>query len=357
VAAGAASRPARGDDAPAARFRLVWVRGERTDSCADGDAIRSRVTQRLGKDVFGEPAGRSIESVLQHEGDDWEVHIYVRAAGGQLAGSRMLTSHGPTCSAIEAAATLAIVLAIDPDGAIRASTAASTSAGATPVVVPSAPTPSPGAVPCPTVPAPIAPPAPLCPAPPPAPPPPPPCPTERPCPTGSLPASSVTLDADAVVAFGLLPGVAPGVAIGVEVPVAGWLRATGGMRYLPEQEQHTSVGQFGFGMTSGWLGPCVRPRQDAVWGVSLCARAEVGAIHSVVYSLTPVLPGEKPWAGASVGGGIGARVVGPLRLTLHADMVVPITREPFVVQGQSVAAFQQAAATAVVGIGAGMSFP
>jgi hypothetical protein len=345
------SRPARAEDTQRSLFRLVWVRGERTESCAGPDAITQGVTQRLGKSVFSSSAPRSIEAVLQHEGDLWEVHIYVRDADGKLNGSRILTSRTPTCASIEAAATLAIALAIDPEAAFRPPTTVAAPSGTAPTPTP---TPAPPPPPAPPLAPTPAPPPPFLPPPPP----PPPCPLERPCPSSSSPApppaSVATVALRAVAAFGLLPATAPGFALSADVPAYRWIHASAGVLYLPEQR--TSDGGVAFGMTAAWLGACAQP-WDSRTTLSLCANALAGGIHSVVFALEPVQPGEQAWGGASLDAVFRARLVGPLEAELGADLVIPLTRYQFAVEPQSPDLFQQPVAAGVVFVGVGMSFP
>ena len=342
------SRPARADDAPPGAFRLVWVRGERTESCAGAAAIMQGVSQRLGKNVFSESALRSIEAVLQHEGDLWEVHIYVRDADGKLNGSRILTSRTPTCASIEAAATLAIALAIDPEAAFRPPPPTSPSPSAPAPAPTPAPTPAPAPAPAPA----LAPPLP----------PPPHCPVERPCPPPSSsppfpPPSSVgSVSLRAVVAFGLLPATSPGLALSADVPAYRWLHASAGVLYLPEQRTPATP-DVAFGMTAAWLGACARPWDSSRASLSLCAAAMAGGIHSVVYALEPDSPGERPWAGASLDATLRVRLVGPLEAELGADLVFPITRYPFAVSPQFPNLFQQSLPAGVLFLGVGMSFP
>jgi hypothetical protein len=346
---------AAADDGPRGAFRLVWVRGERTESCAGRDAIAQAVTQRLGKNVFGEPATRSIEAVLQHEGDLWEAHIYVREADGRLNGSRILTSRTATCASIEAAATLAIALAIDPESALRP-----------------APPPLPSSA-SPTAASPV-PPPPLAPAlvapcasteaPPPPPPPPPPrpplpCPVERPCPPSAAspaPASSrAAVALRAVAAFGLLPAPSPGLALSTELTAVRFVHATAGVLYLPEQP--AAGGDFAFGLTAAWLGACARPWDSLRTSLSACVSALAGGMHSVVYGLEPTHPGERAWAGGSLGAVFRVRPVGPLEVEVGADLVIPFTRYQYAVESQATNVFQQGAVAGVGFVGAGMSIP
>jgi hypothetical protein len=345
---------ARADEMP---FRLVWVRGERTESCAGPEAIAQGVTQRLRKNVFSASAPRSIETVIQHEGDVWEAHIYVRDADGTLKGSRILNSHDATCASIEAAATLAIALAIDPEGALRPAPSPAPSSGP---AVPASPAttmpPPPSSSTPPPLPAPNPPPAPPAPLPPP-PPAPPPCPVQRSCPAAVTPegppgsGGAVTLRG--LVAFGLLPTASPGFALSAEAPVYRGLRATSGVLYLPEQR--TADGDFAFGLTAAWLGACARPWQASRTTLSVCASTLLGGIHAVVVSLEPVHPGERVWGGVSLDAALRVALVGPLIGEIAADLVIPFARYRFEQAPRLV--FQQSAAAGVGFVGVGMSIP
>ncbi|MDP9151639.1 MAG: hypothetical protein M3O36_17090, partial [Myxococcota bacterium] len=99
--------------------RLVWVRGENTDGCADADDLESRVAASIGRNVFSASAPRRIEGVVEYEGEHWSLHLYVRDTGGVLVGSRTLTSDSPDCAALNAAATLVIALVIDPSAPLQ----------------------------------------------------------------------------------------------------------------------------------------------------------------------------------------------------------------------------------------------
>jgi hypothetical protein len=360
---------ARADEAPRDGFRLVWVRGDGTESCGDRASIAEGITRRVGRPILSDSAPRSVEGVLLHEGDSWEAHIYVRDENGTLKGSRVLTSQDPSCGAIQTAATLAIALAIDPEATFRAPLASPPPSSAPSVGVvagsvgrasaPSAPSTSAASPPASaTSPPAAASPATSLPAtPPPAPtlasP-----PVERPPlsnpPQQSPQASAGSAGLRAVVAFGLLPSTAPGLALSTEVPLYRWLRGAAGVLYLPEQP--TASGDFAFGLTVARLGACARAMESLRATLSLCADVLAGAIHSVVLTLQPVHPGDRAWAGAAIGAVLHAHLAGPLEGQIGADLVVPFTRYPFVVQGGGTA-FQEAPAGAVFFAGAGLSIP
>src|SRR5260370_20595553 len=123
--------------APSAR--LVWVRGENTEGCSDGAAMARRVSMRLGKNPFREDALTSIEGVIQREAQRWQAQIYMRGADGRLAGTRRLTSDSADCDGLDAAATLAIALAIDPEAVLSPVPAQSLASSQEPALAPASP--------------------------------------------------------------------------------------------------------------------------------------------------------------------------------------------------------------------------
>jgi hypothetical protein len=331
------ARVARADAAVPESFRLVWIRGERTESCADGSAIARRVSARLGREVFTESATRSIEGVIQHEGQHWEAHIYARDEKGKLIGSRDILNDGQDCASLDAAVTLAIALTIDPEAALRPA----------PALAPAPASASASAL------------APVCPPPPlPAPP----CPLSQPCPPQPTAASPrndpITLTARALLAGGVLPGASPGMALAADVPAYRALHGTAGVLFLPETKD--STGNFAFGLTAAWLGPCVAPVRGVRGALSACSKVSLGAIHSVVYEsgLDPTkLAGDRFWAGGSFSLEGRLRLVGPLVAEAGAELVFPITQQKFSVQGQAKPAYDESAVAGIGFLGLGVSIP
>jgi hypothetical protein len=341
--------PAFAETSSGERVRFVWVRGERTESCEDRAAMARRVSARLGREVFSESAGRSIEGFVQREGEHWEAHLYVRDSEGTLAGSRLLASEGPDCSALNAAVTLAIALAIDPDTALRP---APPSPPAQVLAPPSAPEERPTN---PRAPEPF---PPMTPTVSPGLPPREPARFQQ---TTALRSSETGLIMPrALVAFGLLPAASVGVALAADVPVVRAVRATAGLFYLPEVR--TQARDFGFGLTAGWLGACVEPwhgpwRGEPLVALSFCGGFLVGAIHSVVYALVPTEPGDRMWSGASLSAQARIRLIGPLVAELGAELVAPLIRHQFIVQGQQGSVFQEQSVAGLGFAGIGASIP
>ena len=334
--------------------RLVWVRGERTESCDDGAAVAHRVATRLGRDVFSDAAPRSIEGVVTHDGAHWEARLYLRDARGALVGSRDLTSDAPDCEPLEAAATLAIALAIDPDAALRplpSPDAASPTAAAAPAATAAPPLalpPAPPSVPTPS----------SVPTPPPAHPPPAPPPevsrTAEPLPP-QPPRNAVRVTARAVLGTGILPSASPGFAWSAEAPAERVLVGSAGVLYFPEVR--TAARDFAFGLTAAWLGACAQAWGGRPVSLAVCAKVLLGALHAVVYQLEPTEPGDRFWSGASLAGQARFRIVGPLVLEVGGELLVPITRQRFMVSGQSAPVFQESAAGVAGFAGLGVSIP
>jgi hypothetical protein len=336
--------------------RLVWVRGEGTQGCDDRGAIARRVVERLGREVFSESASRSIEGVVQHEGDRWDAHLYVREADGSLF-SRHLTSTAPDCTALDAAVTLAIALVIDPDAAVRTAraTASTPPALSEPRAPPAAPssaaTERPASAPSSPTAAPPEPPPPILHARPnrgASPPPKPPDPSRR---------DSLAVTARALVAAGVLPGAAPGAAMSAEGPVERTFQATAGMLYLPEVR--TASRDFAFGLTAGWLGVCAKPWAEGRVAIALCGKFLLGAIHSVVYTLEPTGPGDRLWTGASLSLGARFRIAGPVVAELGGEGLVPFpfTRYQFQVTGHDGSVFHEQSVAWFAFAGVGVSIP
>ena len=320
----------RADPGAPEPVRLVWIRGPGADRCVDEATLADRVSARLGRPSFSDTAPRRIEGIVQRDAERWVAHLYARDAGGKLAGVRNLTSDGVDCTGLDAAVMLAIALVLDPEAALRPPARA-------------------------TAPAPPPPP----PAPPDFPPPPPSCPVATPCPPVIPPAPVVarepfTVTGRAVLAGGLLPTTAGGVAV-AHLPVYRALHVSAGALFLPEVR--TSTGNFGFGITAPWLGACAAPWRGSRFAVSFCEDLLLGAIHAVDYALVPTTPGDRFWGGAATEVDLRARLIGPLALEIGGQLLFPLTRQEFTVEGQTGTVFQEWVATGIGFVGVGASIP
>ncbi len=324
-------------EAPQKPVRLVWIRGERTETCVAPDVLEHRVEARLGRSVFSASAPRAIEGVVQHEGEHWIAHLYVRDERGALEGSRDLANDGPDCAPLEDAVVLAIALAIDPESALRPPDP----------TVSFTPLPNP-----PPAPEPSSPPPSQTPPPPPVSPP---VPLEPPAFRAnsiSIPPPNGAVMFRSLLALGLLPRASAGLAMAAEVPLYRILDGTAGVLYFPEVQGQPD---FAFGLTAAWLGACASPRLSASVALSLCGKVFLGALHAVVEVLEPIQPGDRLWASGGLSAALRARVVGPLALEVGAELDLPVTREAFVVGGESSAVFQEGVVAGVGFLGLGVT--
>jgi hypothetical protein len=311
--------------------RLAWVRGENTEGCSDGSVVARRVSTRLGKNVFSEGAPTSIEGVIRREGERWEARLYIRGADGRLAGTRLLTSDGPDCEALDAAATLAVALAIDPQAALRAAPETRSDSPAPPPSAIKNEAPVARVAPAPAI-APTAPPAPRT------------AHYDR--------VAQGTLRG--LVAVGLLPQTSLGVALSTDVDVARFVRISVGGLYLPEVPDGVD---FAFGLTAGWVGGCFRPWARARVDLSVCGDVMLGTIHSVVFVLEPAHPGDRFWSGVALSAQASLLVLGPIAFDIGGEVVAPLVRDRFMVQGRSDAVFQEQSLGLMAFVGVGVAIP
>ncbi len=161
---------------------------------------------------------------------------------------------------------------------------------------------------------------------------------------------------NAVLAVGLLPGIAPGVAVHVAPWVSGRFRTSAGATFLPETLLTSGGYPFAFGVSALDLGACVDLVQSRRMVLSGCGAVWVGAIHAVVFALTPAQPGDRPWAGLSAEGRWTITLFEPLIVEFHAGALVPLTRYDFRVDGPIGGVFSQSVVTFVGGVGLGIHF-
>jgi hypothetical protein len=314
VAALTSSTAAAASDEP---FHLAWVRGAGAEACVGDLALAARVAERLGRDPFSSGARRTIEGYVTRDGRRWTAHLTVHDGTGAVVGARDLSSDADDCEAVEAAVTLAIALAIDPEAALR--------------------------------------PPPETPAPPPPPPPPEvaACPsTTCPPPPPNMPAS---LTGRLSLSTALLPKTALGVGLAADVEPVRRIHGTVGFLLLPETK--TAAGDFAFGLTAASLGACGDVWTSGSWAAALCGQAYGGAIHSVVLALEPTTPGDRLWLGAGASARLSGNVFRALRAEVAAEATAPLVRHRFFVEGAPGTVFQQAPVGALVSIGVGMSIP
>ena len=277
--------------AQAEPHRFAWVRGPGVEGCADAVAITSSVSARLGQNPFSPSAPRIIEGLTLARERGFAAHILVREGEGSLVGARLLESEAERCDSLDAAVVLAIVLLIDPEGTARAR-------------------------------------PPLLPRPPPPPPPPEP------------PRYHGVAAARALISGGLLPSPSLGLALGLSGVIGDRWAWTLELRFHPELRS-TDGGDFAFGLTAGGPGACARFEPWSWLQAEGCGAMLAGALHAVVFRPAPTAPGERPWIAAA--GAVRARayLLPALSIELGAELLVPLLRQRFFVEGRDSTIFQQ----------------
>jgi len=315
--------------------RLSWVRGAGAEGCIDATTLSHDVDARLGRDAFGGTPTRSIEGLVLREKNRWIAHLYVRSLDGALIGDRALVSEAADCGALGSAVTLAIALVIDPEaafGPVASSASASiasssASASAAPPVASSSPI---AIAPSTTVP----PPLPIAP------------PSSRPL-VGQA-------------RFGLSTGLVPQVAPAAMLGFAGTTTVHPRVLAVLVPGTKTDDGIVAFGITAADVGVCARiasPPNDEFASIAACGSVMVGVIHSYVYGLQPVTPGDRPWVAASTGVDGSLRLFGPLRVVFGVEAIWPITRHRFLAEGRTEPLFRQSFVTILGSLGLGIAFP
>jgi hypothetical protein len=326
-----------------AAFRLSWVRGDGAESCVDQRALAGAVRLRLGRDPFADNAESGIEGTIVRDGSAFRAILRVRDAQGKEVGRRDLELATDDCSKLTDALVLAVALTIDPnapasDDASKSGDAQLASGAAT--VTPGSDSDAPAASPPPP-----APPAHASPA----------TPDAEPCPTcAPTRAPELRLALRGLVAGGLLPGVAPGVSVTGFVGTREFA-GTLGLAWFPETS--TENAEFSFGLSSVNAGFCWEPVAAERFLAGACAEIAVGALHAVVWELSPIEPGDHAFVAAELGPYVGIELGLGLRVELGAFAAVPLVRPNFRVQGTNESAFQSEPVGIVGFLGLGLRPP
>jgi hypothetical protein len=330
---------ASASESPPVRF--VWVRSEGAESCPGESEIAARIAVRLGRNPFSQQTGLLLECEVRRSAELWRARVREHDRTGHLVGSRDLEARGPDCGPLADAVTLALVLVIDPEAALAASALpVASTAGSEQQAVPAASASAAAAVTPVAAPAPSREQAPVRPG--------------RECPPPPEQHADITLRG--MVGAGILPRVSGGVALGAEISNrrSPW-HATAGVFLLPQVR--TSDQELSFGATAGWIGACHDLLNSRAVALSACAQMQGGVLHSAVYTLEPVHPGDHPWWAVAAGPKLQLAVAAPVLLEVGADALVPLIRNGFYVRGRSDAAFESAPVGGYAFAGVGMLIP
>jgi hypothetical protein len=275
-------------------YRLQLVRAEGTGSCPTASALEQDVTQRLGRNPFSATAEHGIEIVLERDASKWRARLYLRIADGQEDSARVLESDAADCSELGRAVTLAVALALAPE---------------LPASPPQTSPELPASPPLEVASEPIAP------------------PVEPPQPRSLHGAAALR----ALGSPNLLPRAAFGAAL--SVTVRGELIGLHlGAAFYPQQELERDGARLAFGLSSAQLAGCLWARRSdpELWS---CIGAQVGALHTVVYSPQPTSPGDRVWAAASSELGLRQGLGERLFVEAGATGIFPFVRNRFAIGG------------------------
>ncbi|MDF3066399.1 MAG: hypothetical protein K0R38_2000 [Polyangiaceae bacterium] len=290
-------------------YRLELVRAEGTGSCPSASALERDVTARLGRDPFSQTADRGIEIVLERDASKWRARLYLRVEESTEDSARVLESEASDCAELGKAVALAVALALAPE--------------------------------LPPVPPPAPPEEPTCPPPPSLPPP------------RSTWHGAVALRG--MLSPNLLPRTAGGAALSVTLR-GDLLGVQLGGSFYPQQRLEDADARLGFGLSAAILSGCLWPRRTdpQVWS---CLGAQLGALHTVVYSPEPSRPGDRVWVAASSELGLRQTLVGRAFVEAGATAVFPFVRHRFALGspgGDSRVAFDQRGAIVEAFLGFGL---
>jgi hypothetical protein len=294
---------AEADDRKAG-VHLSWIRSPAAVSCPDAGHVQADVVRRLGGNPFTEPSHTFVEASVSKDAGTWQAEIEMRDPAGGSLGSRKVSSDGPSCTSLAAAAGLAIALMIDPDALLNR---------------PPAPPPKDVAPPRePTAPAPIE----------------------------AAPSRRGALAVSAIGTGRILPRAAFGVRLGGDIRLTDKIDLAIASTFLPEKRQSREGNDVSFGLVWGAVGPCYRIVDVPRVSLSGCAALLIGALRTVVFDPVRARTSALPWAGASAGLRVAWSPLPPFELEAGVDLLIPFYRRTYLVErapGDNVAVFSDPA--------------
>jgi hypothetical protein len=153
--------------------------------------------------------------------------------------------------------------------------------------------------------------------------------------------------------------------LAAHLAVSRWLRFTGEALWMPEER--TADGRFGFGLSAFGLGACLGLLARESVDLGACGSVWGGALHAVVYELTPTRPGDHAWAAAALSPRLRITLARHhdaktgFHFLLFADagfhLFVPLVRRPFTITGEDAPAFQESSVAILPFLGLGAKLP
>lgn len=287
---------------------FAWARGPGAEACASEEAITRSVAARLGREPFAHEAGDApsrIEGLVLRDTAGWHVEIMVRGREGETLGARHLESAAATCTSLDEAAALTIALILDPESLSRPPVPAT--------VVEEAPEETASEPPQCVV---VVPEAMVCPVPV--------APSHRLLGTVALSAAG---------SVGLLPSPWGGVSLDASIALDPLVQLEVGLTYWPEQRGGLFGSRVGVGLTSGRLGISVPYFSEGGLTLEVAGSVQVGAMHTVIFSIEPAQPGDQLFFAADVRARARWAFAAPLALVVDVVAIIPIVRNVLRVDG------------------------
>jgi hypothetical protein len=343
IAIDAVARSARAQERKTSS--LGWTRLEGAESCIGTRELALAVEQQLGRAVFvsaaqGEVALEGRIERLAPRG--WRAVITLSSAGGEILGTRELTSDKESCRALDEPLSLTLALMIDPEAALRPR-APPTPAPASPPVAPAPPAPAPPPqviVRRETVLVPV----------------------DRPAPP---PEDAWRADGFAAMAvgFGMVPGVGLGGRVGalVEPP---WFAAVEGTatvwKSANEDVDARSGASVSFLLVQAGLSVCPLWKRGTSLAASLCGGAELGLYSVTADGFDRSTDETRPLAALTARARGTYRFLGPVFATVGVTLAVPLIRDRFYYRAADASepeVFRVAPVTVAPEIGLGLTIP
>jgi hypothetical protein len=315
------SLAAIGQEPTPTRARLEWKRGENSDACIDGPALKEAVDRRWGRRVFVDDATGDVivKGMVKRRRGAWSVHLELERADGSKLGSRDIVTRSSECSSLDDSVALALGLMLDLTERAEAPGGAQ---GGSPL-----PAKPPITIPEETV-------APRVPW-----------------------RFEPTLAGEAEV--GLMPGVAFGgrLALGIEPPRV-WRIEAGGTLW---QERDAQIGSAGtrFSMWTLDLAICPVSMGQEPLNAWICIAQRAGTVRAEGTGFDRNAVQRETFLAAEARSGLTWAFAGPLVLHAAFGLEVPLVRLEFVfrdAEGDLRSVYRMSPIAGVLGVGIGARF-
>src|SRR5262245_19918567 len=106
------SLAAIGEEPTPTKARLEWRRGENSDECIGGPALKEAVDRRWGRRVFVDDSSADVvvKGTVRRRRGAWSVHLELERADGSKLGSRDIVTRSSECSSLDDSVALALGL-------------------------------------------------------------------------------------------------------------------------------------------------------------------------------------------------------------------------------------------------------